>query len=241
MKKTIGITLGFDFHPSDGYPDPYLMDYVPRAISQAVIQAGGIPLLVPVAPDDVMADYAQLIDGLILSGGSDVSPSLYQQEAHYKLTATEPERDQAEAKLIHEILALGKPILGICRGLQIINSVLGGSLYQDLSLNPQVQVKHSQDSSMWYPIHKVQVTKGSYLEGICQTDQLAVNSLHHQAINQLGSGLRASAYSSDGLIEALESTAGENPQVLAVQWHPEDLYQQDPKHLTLFQDLIKRA
>lgn len=239
MEPIIGISGNSMYYDSRVYPEPFKVDHAPRSLSKAVSEAGGIPLIIPVNDPHLIRKYAGIVDGLILAGGQDVSPHLYGQDPRKKIQATFPKRDVSEVALTEAVLEMGKPILGICRGLQLLNVIFGGTLYQDLSENDEVFVKHIQETPTNHPIHQVKVDATSYM-GSFIDDELAVNSLHHQVIHKLGDGLKAVAVASDGVIEAVESM-DEHKNVLAVQWHPESLYYKDVNHLAIFEDLVTRS
>jgi putative glutamine amidotransferase len=195
---------------------------LPRRYVDKVAQAGGLPVLLP--PVDAGAGLLPRLDGLVLSGGSDVDPARYGAAPHPKAGPFYTDRDSAELELCRHALASGLPLLGICRGLQVINVALGGTLYQHL---PDV-VGHDGHSPelAGYGMHKVSVTPGSQLSGILGRSEAAVPTHHHQAIDRLGAGLVATAWTDDGIIEAVElAPSGERtatvPFMMAVQWHPE--------------------
>lgn len=239
MEPIIGITGNSMHIDSDAFPDPLKINYSPRDISKAVSEAGGLPVIIPIDTPERILKYADVIDGLILAGGQDISPHLYGEDPREGIKATSPKRDAAEVALTEAVLATGKPILGICRGLQLINAMFGGTLYQDLSENDKIFIKHVQETPTNHPIHQVKVDPNSYL-GSFLPEGFKVNSLHHQVIRELGEGLKATALARDGVIEAIET---EDPEknVVAVQWHPESTYYKDPTSLVLFENLIERA
>lgn len=185
----------------------------------ALERAGVIPLVV--APMLDPADAADIIEataGLVLTGGEDVEPGRYRAAPHPRLGAIDPARDAMEIALIHAARARRRPLLAICRGIQVLNVALGGTLYQDLASERPGPVQHQDEKGC----HPIRIDAGSLLEQTLGTTTAAVNSRHHQAVRDLAPGLRASAWSEDGLIEALEPAAA-SPWMLAVQWHPEDL------------------
>lgn len=239
MKPVIGITSDSTFVDNRSYPEPSKVNFSPRNISKAVTMAGGIPVILPVNDPKIARNYIEFVDGLILAGGADVSPSLYGEDARTTIKATYPKRDVAEVAVAEEFIKAGKPILGICRGLQLLNVMLGGTLYQDLSENDEVFVKHIQETPSNHPIHIVHVNEDSHLASFL-SNEIYVNSFHHQIIRNLGEGLKIAATSSDGVIEAIE-LINENKSVVAVQWHPENLYYKDKDHMALFENLVVRA
>lgn len=195
---------------------------LPRRYTDMVASAGGLPVLLPPLPD--VADVLGRLDGLVLSGGGDVDPGRYGAARAAATGAASPDRDDAELELCRHALASGLPLLGICRGLQVINVELGGTLHQHL---PDL-VGHDGHSpeSAGYGIHKVSVAPGSQLHAALGRTEAAVPTHHHQAVDRPGAGLVATAWTDDGVIEAAEFSpdrvlAGRTPFMLAVQWHPE--------------------
>lgn len=239
MEPIIGITANSTFIDNRSYPELHKINASPRNISKAVTLAGGLPIIIPVNEPDIAEKYAHIIDGLILSGGEDVTPELYGEDARHTIRVTYPKRDKAEVALTKKVLEKGKPILGICRGLQLINVMFGGTLYQDLSENKEMFIKHIQETPSNHPIHTVGIDEHSYMSSFLK-EEIFVNSYHHQAIRELGQGLRISATSSDGVIEAIESIDPKT-NIIAIQWHPENLYYKHEDHMALFHNLVERA
>ena len=238
MKKPIiGITGNQKMANNGNYP-PFEINYSPTAYGDAVVRAGGLPMVIPISDPEDAVSYISSVDGIILTGGQDVSPALYHQEPHLKLEATSWQRDQSEVALIKEAIRQQKPILAICRGLQLVNVVFGGTLYQDLPSQYNVTVQHSQKSQPENKTHSIHIEPNSHLSEFLQ-DGICVNSIHHQAVDQLGEGLKVTARSHDDVVEAFEST--ESNLIVAVQWHPEELAKSDDNHLALFEDLVRRA
>lgn len=197
---------------------------LPRRYADMVIQAGGLPVLLP--PMNGVAGLLPRLDGLILSGGGDIDPALYGADRDPACGPSNPARDSAELELCRQALAAGLPVLGVCRGLQVINVAHGGTLHQHL---PDLvgDDSHSPDAA-GYGTHKVSVAPGSALGSVLGRTETAVPTHHHQAIDRLGNGLIATAWTDDGVVEAVEfaqteTAAGRTrpPFMLAVQWHPE--------------------
>ena len=229
-------------------PSPILnenhADFAPRDIKTAIIKAGGLPIILPF-PDDVSlaAELAQAavatFDGLLLPGGPDVDPTLYGEEPSAAIGSTEYPKDRFEQALIRATVAAGKPIMAICRGMQILNVTLGGTLYQDLaSQDPDVSIRHAQAAPGQYPTHHVSIQPGTQLANLIG-ERAYVNSRHHEAVKRVAPGLQVVATAPDGVIEALADQ--QDRQIMAVQWHPENLWQQDAAQLRLFAMLVKRA
>lgn len=211
---------------------------------EAIIAAGGIPLLIPIglSEPDMQAVFER-IDGLLLPGGGDVDPSAYTDDApHATLGGVDAGRDKLEFFMARAAITQRKPLLAICRGLQVLNVALGGTLWQDVAGQmPGATIEHKHDSR--HPRnhlpHTVAVQPGSRLADILTQPNPPVNSLHHQGIRDLAADLTVSACSPDGLIEGVE-VAG-HPFAISVQWHPEDLIYDDPAMLALFQGLVEAA
>jgi putative glutamine amidotransferase len=201
--------------------DLYFADY-----ARAVIDAGGIPVHLPLDVDPAVA--MSRLDGIVLSGGADVDPARYDAERHEAVTVVEPERDEFEFALLRSALEAGAPVLGICRGLQLLNVHLGGTLDQHVA-------EHSRyDISTSTVAHEVEFADGSQLAALYGPSR-EVNSLHHQVVDRLGDGLTVTARASDGAVEGLEL----GDSVIAVQWHPEMM--DDRSHDPVFSWLVARA
>jgi len=190
------------------------------AYVRSLESAGLVPLAVPtmLAADRAGAALAA-VRGLVLTGGEDVAPDRYGAAPHPRLGDVDPVRDAAELALIAAARARRLPILAICRGIQILNVALGGTLYQDLDSERPGSVPHSAETTR----HAVHVEAGSLLERTLGTRSATVNSRHHQAIRDLAPGLRAVAWADDGVIEGAEPADKNEAWIVAVQWHPEDL------------------
>ena len=176
-------------------------------------------------------------DGIVLAGGEDVDPELYGERIKYENVKVNRARDDFETALLNRALSARLPILAICRGIQIINVRFGGTLYQDLKSDTALERDHKQAGSRSATTHSVTVTDpDSLLHSLFGGSRL-VNSLHHQAIRRLGHGLKVTAHSEDGLVEALE-LAEDYPFFLAVQWHPEEMFSEHPEQLKLFEQFV---
>lgn len=209
---------------------------------QSIVKAGGTPVIIPAVTDGkVLRNIVSNLDGLVLIGGADVNPLWYEEEPREKLEEVDPVRDLYELKLIKMATDQNIPVLGICRGLQLLNVAFGGTLYQDIpSQRGDHSVKHRQDLPSSYGSHRVFVDANSQLATILGKDTLAVNSLHHQAIKELAPIFKATAYAPDSIIEAID--AYPNRSIMGVQWHPEALtYGGDTTMLKIFHHLIGKA
>jgi putative glutamine amidotransferase len=179
-------------------------------------------------------------DGILFTGGEDVDPELYGEQTRYGNVKVNRVRDDFERALLDGGMKSSLPILGICRGIQMINVRFGGTLYQDLKSDTALELDHKQPGSRSEPTHSVTVTEpDSLLHGVFK-GMCRVNSLHHQAINRLGRGLKVTAHSEDGLVEAVER-AEDYPFFLAVQWHPEEMFSERPEQLKIFEQFVARC
>jgi putative glutamine amidotransferase len=210
-----------------------------RAYAQAVLRAGGAPILLPpVEDEDVLAAIRPRLDGLLLSGGGDVDPARYHEEALPETDEPETARDFTEFRLTEWALEDGLPILGICRGMQVLNVALDGTLYQDIPLQLPQAARHNYAPRAGDTIaHRLRVAAGSRFATIAGTEQPAANSFHHQAVKEPGRGIEIVGWSDDGLPEALEAPA--YPFVVAVQYHPEALDPSDVPSQRLFRALVE--
>ncbi len=213
-----------------------------QAYIDAVVQAGGAPLLIPhLAEEGLLRTVYDRLAGLLLPGGEDLDPGQYGEEIHAKCGAISAERDATELRLVRWAAAEGKPILAICRGIQVLNVGLGGSLYQDLTSQLPAADRHD-----WYPglprsylAHTVSVEAGTRLAALLGAGRQAVNSLHHQAAKEIAPGLVVAATAPDGVVEALE--ASDHPFALGVQWHPEELVATDDRARRLFRAFVQAS
>ncbi|MBR1499607.1 MAG: gamma-glutamyl-gamma-aminobutyrate hydrolase family protein [Bacteroidaceae bacterium] len=188
----------------------------------SVLRAGGTPVVVPPHEDhEALVDLLDTLDGIVFSGGGDINPLLLGEEPSPLLHSVCPQRDAAELFLVREAFHRQIPMLGICRGIQLMAAALGGSVWQDISLSPAppALLKHSQDMPREFASHTVRISEGSLLRNILGVETLPVNSFHHQAVREPGPHLRITAQSPDGIIEAIESS--EHRALLGLQWHPE--------------------
>lgn len=209
---------------------------------QSVLKAGGTPFILPPFEEtDALIQALESIDGLLLTGGADINPLYLNEEPIKELHGINPRRDYQELMLTKLAADRQIPILGICRGIQTLMAALGGTLYQDIHSQMEgTRIKHDQDLDRSYASHTVTIEKGTLLHRLFQTDTLAVNSFHHQAVKEVAPGFQVCAYSSDGVIEAVESTAYKS--VLGVQWHPECfILRGDECMMPLFQWLTNEA
>lgn len=237
MKPVIGIAGNHDVEVFE--TESIVRSYVSNGFVKGVQHAGGIPFIIPISDPSLAEEYISKIDGLILAGGQDVSPYLYEEEPHLKLGQTYPERDRFEVALIKEAHKRRIPIFGICRGLQILNVAFGGSLYQDLTAQYEaLSILHAQKTKPSSATHTVTVVENTHLHTVIG-EKAYVNSYHHQAVKELAPIFTVSAYSVDGVVEAIEAME-DGQSMLAVQWHPETMIE-DTTMSSLFRDFIQRS
>jgi len=210
-------------------------DYV-----ESVIKAGGIPIILPILCDEEsIRRQLQLLDGVILSGGVDINPLVYNEEPSPKLGYIFPDKDTFDLLIVKIACELNKPILAICRGHQILNIAFGGTLYQDLSDMEDCYIKHQQQTKDGAATHTIDITPNSILHSILGSS-IVTNTFHHQAIKDLAPGFKVTAYSKDNVIEAIEKC--DKKFVVGVQFHPEIMTAYNDKNmLKLFEAFITAA
>ena len=229
QKPIIGITALYDNEKDSYWMLPSYID--------AVRRAGGYPILLPpTADEEEVHKTAKTCNGLLFAGGQDVSPRLYGKENDTGNIVTCERRDTFERLLLRYAVEHDIPTLGICRGLQLINAVLGGTLYRDLPTQNPSEVCHRQERPYTIPSHTVQIRKESALYALLKTGTLAVNSCHHQGIERLAPTLQVMATAPDGLIEAVDKP--DQRFLWAVQWHPEMMPVGDVSSYTIFKAFI---
>jgi putative glutamine amidotransferase len=205
-----------------------------------ISEAGGLPIIFPLSADEQeLRQLFELCDGVLLTGGHDVSPVLYHEEPLEGLVECCRKRDEMEGIIFKMALEDDVPVLGICRGIQFINAALGGTLYQDLPLQHPSAVDHHQKAPYDVPAHEVQIVKDSPLYKCLSIAGLPVNSCHHQGIRELAPGLEIWAQAPDGLVEAI-CLPGKR-YVRAVQWHPEFFPAGDPLSEAIFESFVAAA
>lgn len=236
-KPIIGITSS---HEKENGLRNYHRTTVSIDYTKGVIEGGGIPIIIPTTNDiEIIKEQLKLIDGLILSGGPDINPVHYGEDFKEKIGVISPERDDNEIKILNEFLKTEKPILGICRGHQLLNIYFGGTLYQDLSYFEKEVLKHRQDLYPELEVHSVTIEKGSILENL-YGESIRTNSFHHQAIKDLGKGFKVIARSNDGIIEGIEKI--DHKFCLGIQWHPEMMVARGNKDMVkIFKLLIEKS
>lgn len=205
---------------------------------EGIEAAGGIPVMLPLTEDETILErLAESFDGFLFTGGQDVSPELYGEEVLPECGECSPERDAMERILLEKILMSGKPLLGICRGIQLLNAALGGTLYQDLPAQHPGEINHHMMPPYDRAVHKVTLKPSAPLYEILGAGEIAVNSYHHQAVKELAKALEVSAVSEDGLVEGVYMP--DKKFVMAVQWHPEFSYLKDENARKIFETFVK--
>ncbi len=206
--------------------------------ARAVEQAGGVPVVLPPLADRDVTPLVEQLRGVCVSGGPDIDPAVYGAEPHPMLGPVEPELDAFEIAVVRRADALGLPVLGLCRGCQVLNVARGGTLHQHVPDVSDGSVAHRQTASGQETTHEVRIEPGSRLAAVVGSDPLPVNAFHHQAVDRLGRGLRAVAWAADGIVEAIEDPG--DGLYLGVQWHAETLVHLE-RHARLFEALVDAA
>jgi putative glutamine amidotransferase len=211
---------------------------LPRAYPDAVLAAGGLPLLLPQGDAAATGAWLALCDGLVIAGGAfDIAPERYGEARRPGLGPMKEARTEFEWALCEAALAAGIPLLGVCGGMQLVNVVRGGTLHQDLPA--ELGLSHEQAPPKDAPSHEVEIVPGTLLAGLVGPEPLRANSTHHQAVNRPGSGVLVSARARDGVVEAIELP--DHPFALGVQWHPEAVVRHEPRHAALYRGLVAAA
>lgn len=225
MKPIIGVTPLFDYQKNSIWMVPGYMN--------GIAEAGGLPLILPLT--DKICDLSELVekcDGFLFTGGNDINPALYNAPKSPVFAELSAERDAMEKELFELCLEHEKPALGICRGIQLFNALLGGSLYQDLPTEHPSSINHQMRPPYHLPVHTVKLVPGTPLQKYIGKSSLKVNSYHHQAVKSLAPCLRLQAFAPDGITEALYLPA--HKFLHAVQWHPEFMHKSDPDSQKIF-------
>lgn len=231
MKKIIGLTC----------KEERDIDYPSQAVNEdyidAVMKAGGVPILLPICDEEMIDAQLNCIDGLIVCGGIDINPLFYHENCQFEQSESSFRRDSYELKLIQKCAQKKIPILGICRGQQMINIAFKGTLYQDNKMLSPSVMQHQQQERKEYPIHSIQIEKDSFLYPLLG-ESYYVNSLHHQSIHQLAAGFRVIAKADDQIIEAIQHNKF---NIWGVQFHPEMMHNRDIKMQNIFTWFVQKC
>ena len=220
--------------------DPRMRQIFRGDYGRAVRRGGGIPVFLPWKPEQA-AFWAKHLDGFLFTGGGDADPKYYGQARRPQCGEPTPERDAFEVALLKAVLSEGKPVLGICRGVQMLNVVLGGTLIQDIpSQRPEAAGENHRDNDhRRTPDHPARILPGTLLHSLLDCDDLLTNSIHHQAVDVLAPGMRICAVSPAGIVEGIEAEDGRF--LLGLQWHPEALAAGDQRMQRPFTALVKKS
>ena len=228
MKPTIGVLAAVSDEKESSVQNPYI---------KAVEQCGGIPVLLPYVEQDGTLDrYARLCDGFFFAGGFDIAPQRYGEEPKKNCGALQRYRDEMDFKMFEKAFSTAKPILGICRGAQLINVALGGTLHQDIPSEIKTDIMHRQTEPTFSYSHAVRILENTPLHSLILQDHMKANSFHHQAIKRLGEGLVPMAVADDGILEAAYLPG--KRYLRAYQWHPERLFEMCEYNKRIFVDFI---
>jgi len=235
MRPIIGITI--DKNMNDGF----YYQKVNECNLNAVSKNGGLPIMLPITNNEEIIDgYLNMIDGIYFTGGSDINPLLFGEDPVKTLGSVDYDRDEFEIKLYEKAAMMDMPMLGICRGQQIINVAAGGSLYQDIYSQRVDTNGHSPKFSVGgYEYHIVEIMKDTKISDIFKAEKIKTNSFHHQAVKEVAEDYIATAFTRDGIIEGIEST--KLSFAVGLQWHPEIMYERYPIFSNIFKALIDAA
>lgn len=228
MKPLIGILSSVDNEQSTSVMARY---------ASVIERSGGLPILIPFTLNgEQHRAYTEVCDGFFFTGGADIDPLYYGEEASADCGEIQPYRDSLEFSMLDEVLRAKKPILAVCRGAQLVNVAFGGTLYQDIHNEYKTDISHRQAEPLLSHSHEVEISEGTPLKELFGENRVRVNSFHHQAVKTLGAGLCAMALADDGLIEAFYLIG--KSYLRAYQWHPERLYDKDGYNKKIFDDFI---
>jgi putative glutamine amidotransferase len=233
-RPVIGITSAYEYEKE--------RIYIKSNYYDAILISNGLPIIFPITEkEDCISEYVDLCDGFLFTGGLDLDASYYGEDNQQYMGRICPKRDYMEMKLIKQAIDSKKPLLGICRGFQLLNVAMGGSLFQDIyeQSTSNNLIQHQQQAPRWYPSHKVSIEKPSHMYNIFGEESVSVNTFHHQAVKKLAKGFRATAFAPDGIIEAIELKDANF--VAGVQWHPEDMWSKYEKFKNLFKYLVEKC
>jgi len=236
LRPLVGVTCSTS---SSNEADESKKHTLPHDYVYALTRVGGEAVILPAGDSESAIRLASALDGILLSGGADLDPRHFGEDPHPRLGHIDPERDEFELALVRAAVQAGTPILAICRGIQVLNVAMGGTLYQDIPSQVNGAIKHRQDAPRYHASHKVVVERHSKLAGMVGAGDVLVNSFHHQAVREVAPGFFVSARSTDGVIEGIESA--HDLFVVGVQWHPECMTDQYPAMLEIFAAFVAEA
>lgn len=231
MKPLIGLTSQHE------YSNNIKLNKVNNTYIDAIQRAGAVPIILPVVEEIEFIDrYLDVLQGVVLTGGEDISPLLYGQEPSREVDTISFDRDSMEMEIFKKSYSKNIPVLGICRGIQMINVALGGTLYQDIYREIPNAIGHISGFSISGGYHTIEIVKDSKMYEIFNKENIQVNSQHHQSVRDVGKNLKVNAYTSDGVVEGIEST--NDKFVLGVQFHPEAMVYRNKEILNIFKYFI---
>lgn len=247
MMKHKPIILTTSFTDDDFEKEDFGYLSVKRPYIECILASGAIPLIIPFQNEkENLLQIAEMADGLLLPGGEDIHPRHYgAEDVHKNSGPFSRERDEMEIVLAEFFIAAGKPIFGICRGAQILNVALGGTLYQDIESECNTSIRHEYDESVpkleryTKDVHEVHLLEDTALGSFFTSEKIITNSLHHQAVRRVAETLRVNAIAEDGIIEGIESKDMNVNWILGVQWHPETILKQHPEQAVLFERFVE--
>ncbi len=235
MKTVVGVSASINFEVNEFYAN----SFISTAYTDSIIRADGIPLIFPICNNEnVVKKMVESVDGVLLSGGSDIHPFLFNEEPIKEIGTISQERDFLDFKVLQYAVEMKKPVLGICRGHQVINVFFSGNIYQDISSQTSSQIKHAQSAHTNLATHKINIKKDSFLYDIFG-DSAEINSFHHQAIKDVADKFDVIATSNDGIIEAIEYKGDEF--IVGTQWHPEKMTESNEKMQEIFNRFVEKC
>ncbi|MGP4039748.1 gamma-glutamyl-gamma-aminobutyrate hydrolase family protein [Gracilibacillus sp. D59] len=235
IRPVIGITSSIVSHnniPSYNLHEKHI---------QSVIQAGGIPIIIPTGSETMAEVWVSICNGIILGSGEDIDPNSFGSNPTPKIQNTNKKRDFTEIELVKYAQIQSKPILGLCRGATMLNVALGGTVIQDIETSNPLAINHNQKAARPEPTHYIQIDEMSRLYQILGSTNIQVNSMHHQAIDKLAPNLKKVAAAPDGVIEAVEGVDKTSPMIMGIQWHPEEMASKDPTMQRIYDAFIKEC
>lgn len=230
-RPLIGVTPWYDYDKS--------VTYIKPGYCEGVNEVGGLAVLLPMTTDEgMLLEIVDRFDGFLVSGGPDVDARYYGENNMPYNEEISPFRDLMEMFVCKKAIELNKPVFGICRGIQVMNAAMGGTLFQDIhaQVKDRELLKHSQSAPKWYPTHDVHIERNSRVWDAFKKEHAGVNSFHHQAVKDPAPGFRVTSRAIDGIIESIEYSG--HVFAVGVQWHPELMWDRDREFLNLFKDFV---